>query len=515
MENSPVPKIIADESGHIIIGNSSYANLLKNQKIGEVNNFFDLLTNDSGGQAKAATDYVLSSKNKGGDENNMSFEAKLVGKGEYLAQIYVTAPIIGNNNRRVLVVHFIEITQQKILEQRYLQLQKVQAIGQVTNNVAHDFNNLLTGMMGFCDLLLTKHQEGDDSFADIMQIHRNIDRAAVLVRQLLSFAKKQSIKCELVDIVKIVEELSPLIRQLIGENITLELTSGDYACRVYMNQSQLEQIVTNLAVNARDAMHPGSGRLSIHVDNIKVDDNFIFREDYLYPSNQGAIKHGIYVVVSVRDSGTGISKSIGNKIFEPFVSTKRDESGTGLGLSTICGIMDNVNGYIYASTSEGVGTVFYLLFPAYDNSSKANDKSDDIIVAPDKNNNKDLSGGGTILIVEDEEPVRIFVVNAMTNKGYSVLAVDSAESALSLIEDRGDEIDLIITDIMMPGMSGPEMIKQVRLKYPKVQVIYVSGYAEDIMTDASKESGPFHFLAKPFTLRDLAYRVKEVIKSSN
>jgi two-component system cell cycle sensor histidine kinase/response regulator CckA len=407
-----------------------------------------------------------------------------------------------------LIVHLIDITEQKNLELRFAHSQKMQAVGQLAGGVAHDFNNLLTAMIGFCDLLLMRHPAGDQSFADIMQIKQNANRAANLVRQLLAFSRRQTLQPKVLDITEVLAELSNLVRRLIGENIELKMVHGRDLGHVRADQGQLEQVMINLAVNARDAM-TGGGVLTIHTSKTIINAKNPLPRDWVTAAEEDStIPSGEYVLVEVIDTGCGIPRAIMQKIFEPFFSTKEVGSGTGLGLSTVYGIVKQSGGDIFFSSREAEGTRFSLLFPsiAPQEAASAAPESEQA----DKTSTGDLTGKGTILLVEDETPVRIFAARAMRNKGYTVLEADCAETAIEIMKQQGHEVQVIVTDVIMPGMNGPTMIDQITPQYPNVKVIFISGYAEDIFVNNYGTERSFNFLAKPFTLKQLASKIKEV-----
>ena len=420
----------------------------------------------------------------------------------------VTASLYLNliDETKTIIAHLIDTTEQKNLEQKFAHSQKMQAVGQLAGGVAHDFNNLLTAMIGFCDLLLMRHPAGDQSFADIMQIKQNANRAANLVRQLLAFSRRQTLQPKMLDITDVLAELSNLIRRLIGENIELKMVHGRDLGMVKADHGQLEQVFINLAVNARDAM-PNGGRLTIQTKHIVIDNNNKLSRDLIPPAEDEVISNGDYTLVEVIDSGTGIKKDLLQKIFEPFFSTKEVGSGTGLGLATVYGIIKQTGGYIFVNSKEGEGTNFSIFFRRFQQEEAKNP-----IETTEKTISDDLTGKGTILLVEDESPVREFAARALRNKGYTVLEADCGETALEIVDKQGKEINLIISDVIMPGINGPAMIEEIVPKFPHIKVIFISGYAEDVFVSYDTEKD-FNFLAKPFTLKQLASKVKEVISN--
>ena len=398
-----------------------------------------------------------------------------------------------------IVLYFIDMTEQKQLEVQFVQSQKMQAIGQLAGGVAHDFNNLLTAIIGFCDLLLLRHKPGDPSFADIMQIKQNSNRAANLVRQLLAFSRQQTLRPKVWDITDILTEVSHLLRRLIGASIELDLIHGQDLGLVKVDEGQMEQVLINLVVNARDAMD-GKGTLLIETEN------FTTRKPLELVSEE--MPQGHWIKISVKDTGHGIPKQNLNRIFEPFFTTKDVGQGTGLGLATVYGIIRQTGGYLDVKSEIGKGTSFILYLPRVNEiQEEPVERSIDEEDAPVK----DLTGTERILLVEDEDAVRTFSQRALSNKGYDVLAAESGDIALTLLEkDENQHLDLLITDVVMPGLDGPALAQRIRQSSPDLKIIFISGYTEDKLKDYMGKN--IWFLPKPFTLKQLAGKVKEVLE---
>jgi two-component system, cell cycle sensor histidine kinase and response regulator CckA len=398
-----------------------------------------------------------------------------------------------------LTLHFIDVTERKNLEIQFAQSQKMQAIGQLAGGVAHDFNNLLTAMIGFCDLLLLRSPPSDPSFADIMQIKQNANRAANLVRQLLAFSRQQTLQPRVLNITDILYELRHLIERLIGESIVLDVVYARNLGLVKVDQGQFEQVIVNLAVNARDAM-PGGGRLTIRTSNVHQDRHL--------RRGHEAMPAGDYVLIEMADTGIGIAKENLTRIFDPFFSTKELGSGTGLGLSTVYGIVKQTGGFVFANSAPGQGSVFQIYLPCCELADIAAPNRSEIgEIAPVK----DLTGHGTIMLVEDDDPVRIFGARALRNKGYKVIEAKNGEAALDLIRDAAEAIDLLITDVVMPHMDGPGLVREVREIHPQMKVIFMSGYTEDAFRQRLDSDGGIEFLPKPFSLKELAAKVRDVL----
>jgi two-component system, cell cycle sensor histidine kinase and response regulator CckA len=429
-------------------------------------------------------------------------EVRLKGPRDRTSVVFVSRLDGAESGDGGLMLHFIDVTEQKNLEVQFAQSQKMQAVGQLAGGVAHDFNNLLTAMIGFCDLLLMRFRPGDPSFADIMQVKQNANRAANLVRQLLAFSRQQTLQPRIIDITDVLVELAHLLRRLIGESIELKMVHGRDLGLAKVDQGQLEQVIINLAVNARDAM-AGGGTLTIRTANA-TQTSALTRGHEVMPA-------GNYVLISVADTGVGITPENLARIFEPFFSTKEIGSGTGLGLSTVYGIVKQTGGFIFVDSAPGRGAVFQIYLPRYQSADGQVAVRAEAAEATEAPVIRDLTGIGTVMLVEDEDPVRIFGARALRNKGYKVIEAKSGESAIEAIEGAGEKIDLLITDVVMPHMDGPSLVRQVRESHPDMKVIFISGYTEDSFRQRLDSDSDIHFLPKPFSLRQLAGKVKEVI----
>jgi two-component system cell cycle sensor histidine kinase/response regulator CckA len=424
---------------------------------------------------------------------------RLVGEDgkEHEVAVFARALDEAAGSQGAIILHFLDTSEQRRLEQQFAQSQKMQAVGQLAGGVAHDFNNLLTAMIGFCDLLLLRHQPGDASFADIMQIRQNANRAANLVRQLLAFSRQQTLQPKVIDTTDALTELSHLLRRLIGAAIELKVVHARDLWLVRVDQGQLEQVIINLAVNARDAM-PGGGVLTIRTANaVKTA-----------PERHGdeEIPAGEYVRVDVEDTGTGIPRDIVGRIFEPFFSTKAVGSGTGLGLSTVYGIVRQTGGFVLVESAQGKGTVFTLLLPRWAGAAQADAASEPMA------RRRDLTGAGTVLLVEDEDAVRLFGARALRNKGYKVVEAKTGDAALDIVREMGATIDLMITDVVMPQMDGTVLIRESRKLFPALKIVCISGYAEEQFRQNLEGFDSVHFLPKPFSLDQLAAKAKEAMR---
>jgi signal transduction histidine kinase/ActR/RegA family two-component response regulator len=387
------------------------------------------------------------------------------------------------------------------LEAQLAQTLRLQAVGQLAGGIAHDFNNLLTAMIGFCDLLLLRHRPGDQSFADVMQIRQNANRAASLVRQLLAYSRQQTLQPRVISLSEVLAELAHLLRRLIGGAIDLKLEHGRDIHPVMVDQGQVEQVVINLVVNARDAM-PEGGTLTIRTANLTAAAPM--------PAVGEMLPAGDYARIDIVDTGSGIEPEIIDRIFEPFFSTKPVGAGTGLGLATVYGIVKQSGGHVAIESEMGAGTTFSIFLPRYaESAGAAAARREGVEEAA-----RDLTGAGTILLVEDEDAVRLFSARALRNKGYKVIEARSGEAALVIMGQDGEPIDLLITDVVMPEMDGPALVEEVRQRRPDMKVIFISGYAESAFRQRASDGSMLHFLAKPFSLKQLATKVKDVLEES-
>lgn len=405
--------------------------------------------------------------------------------------LQVTLRRIVDAGRPGLLAVLQDATALKTLEAQFVQSQKMQAIGQLAGGVAHDFNNLLTAISGHCDLLLLRHEREDPDFADLVQIHQNANRAASLVGQLLAFSRKQTLKPERIELQEVLSDLAHLLNRLVGERVNLRLTHAAGLGAIRADKRQLEQVMMNLVVNARDAM-PDGGTIGVETRALTLTEEL--RRD------RAIVPPGEYAMIRVTDTGVGIPEDRLQKIFEPFYTTKRAGEGTGLGLSTAYGIVKQSGGFIFVDSTPGEGSVFQLYFPIHDAPAEVQAGPPRRIVM--------RQGEGVVLLVEDEAPVRAFASRALRMRGYTVLEAENAEEALKTLEDPGLEVDIFVTDVVMPGMDGPSWVKQALETRPNVRVIFVSGYAEDYLSETQARIPNSVFLPKPFSLTDLTTTVQ-------
>lgn len=394
-----------------------------------------------------------------------------------------------------LLIHVLDVTERQVLERKFAQSQRMQAIGQLAGGIAHDFNNLLTAMLGFCDLLLARHGPGDPSYADIVQVRGSAIRASDLVRQLLAFSRKQALKPVIVDVAAALRELSAMLGRLLGAQIDLRLDfAGDVGC-VRVDPGQFDQVIVNLAVNARDAM-PEGGALTLRTSRAHLAAPLARAGESVPP--------GTYVLIEVADTGVGIAKEILGNIFDPFFTTKPTGAGTGLGLSTVYGIVRQTGGFVFVDSAPGDGTVFSIYLPQVD-AVATQPASGAVAAAEPDRTAAAIAASGSLLLVEDEAPVRMFTARALRGRGYAVIEAEAGESALEMLGGGDVPVDLLISDIVMPGLDGRNLARLARERRPDLRVILMSGYAED-QTGAGLPA--VHFLQKPFSLAELLAKVK-------
>ena len=411
--------------------------------------------------------------------------------------LQITLGRIAEGDDTLLVAILNDATELKTLEAKFVQSQKMQAIGQLAGGVAHDFNNLLTAISGHCDLLLLRHDQGDPDYGDLVQIHQNANRAASLVSQLLAFSRKQTLKPEVLDLRDTLADHAHLLNRLVGEKVSLSLSHDPALRPVRADKRQFEQVIMNLVVNARDAM-PEGGEVRLETEALTLTEPL--RRD------RATVPAGDYALVRVRDAGVGIPSERLQKVFEPFFSTKKPGEGTGLGLSTAYGIVKQTGGFIFVDSTVGEGTTFTLYLPVHDApvpepATAAREGAAPMLERAE----------GVVLLVEDEAPVRAFASRALRMRGYTVLEAENAEQALETLEDSDLQVDLFVTDVVMPGMDGPSWVRKALEDRPAAKVVFVSGYAEDSLDAAQTRIPNSVFLPKPFSLGELTATVHDQI----
>jgi two-component system cell cycle sensor histidine kinase/response regulator CckA len=491
--NTPIAIATVDRSGRIARSNAAFARL-----------FTDIVKSDEErsitqalGERDRASLAVAIEAAAQGRGDLLPLDAQIAGPSNRSARFFISPVEEDEGDDEAAIVYALDTTEQRALEAQFAQSQKMQAIGQLAGGVAHDFNNVLTAIIGYSDLLLASHRPTDPSFQDIMQIKQNANRAAGLVRQLLAFSRRQTLRPQVLALNDVLAELRILLARLLGEKLTLDVVHGRDLWFVKADINQFEQVVINLAVNARDAMQDG-GTLTVRTRNLPEADVASFGETTLPPAN--------YVLIEVSDTGTGMDQEILEKIFEPFFSTKEVGKGTGLGLSTVYGIVKQTGGFVFVKSKLGEGSTFQILLPQHIPAEEA--VPEKVIEAPAAQ--ADMTGRGTVLLVEDEDAVRAFGARALMSRGYTVLEAASGVEALAIV-DEGAQIDLVVSDVVMPEMDGPTLLRELRARQAKYPIIFVSGYAEDAFKKNLGEDEQFSFLPKPFTLKQLVQAVKDTM----
>ncbi|MFW6077056.1 MAG: cell cycle histidine kinase CckA, partial [Hyphomicrobiales bacterium] len=491
VNHAPVGMALLDQAGVIVNANGAFVALSEGKVRGAA--LADLVTEAD----RPALNQAVA-RAAGGDTPE-PLDVSFAGASEHTGQLTLHRLDPPGDTGPGVFVFAIDTTKHSSLEVQLAQSQKMQAVGQLAGGMAHDFNNVLTAIIGFSDLLLARHRPTDPAFADIMNIKQNANRAANLVRQLLAFSRRQTLRPEVLSLTDILSDLGHLLGRLLGEKVELKVVHGRDLWPVKVDVNQFEQVIINLAVNGRDAMLPDGGVLTVRTANVSLEES----------KKTGApdMPPGEYVLCEVADTGTGMSPEVIAKMYEPFFSTKDVGKGTGLGLSTVYGIVRQTGGYIFCDSEVGKGTRFRIYLPrhARDESAAAEPREDKRDA-----NRTDLTGRGTVLLVEDEDAVRSFASRALASRGYTVLEAESGERALELVEE-GNKIDLVLSDVVMPVMDGPTLLKELRKRGIATKVVFISGYAEDAFARNLEGQSDFAFLPKPFSLKQLAEAVKEAM----
>lgn len=431
--------------------------------------------------------------------DSQRFEGWIVSKGGKRIAVSVTASPVRNDNSTVSGVSAIirDLTERRLLEEQLRQSQKLEALGALAGGIAHDFNNLLSVILGYGELALDRLKDDNPVRRQIIQMRAAADKAASLARQLLAFSRRQVLEPRVLDLNSVVSGLEKILRRVIGENIELKIDLATDLGHVKADPTRVEQIIMNLVVNARDAM-PIGGRLSISTGNCELDEEYVRKHSSTQP--------GSYVMIGVSDSGAGIPPEIQSRIFEPFFTTKGPGKGTGLGLSTVYGIVKQSGGHIWVYSEVGKGTTFKIYLPRVQEKISANSKPQEEV---------DLSGTETVLLVEDAAHLRELAREFLSNSGYRVIEASNGAEALELAAQHQGQIDLLLTDVIMPGMSGAELARKVMEARPSVQVIYASGYTADAISQHGVLDEGVVLIEKPYTRDKLLRKIREVLRPSH
>jgi len=487
--DAPVGVALAASDGKLIEANTAFTKFfgLGAALLGRP--FADLVEQNDRANVAALMEKVAT-----GAAGEVAVEMRPAGQADRMAELYASP--VGEGGR--VILYLVDISEQKALETKFAQSQKMQAVGQLAGGVAHDFNNLLTVIIGNSEFLLMRHQAGDPSFKEINEVHQNALRAATLVGQLLAFSRKQTMQPKVLALRDVIGELAIMLRRLVREGIELKLEHGADLWPVHADEAQLSNAIINLVVNARDAM-PKGGIVTIRTAN-EAATSAVALGTAIMPA-------GDYVRIEVCDTGIGIPNEHLGKIFDPFFTTKPVGAGTGLGLATVYGIVKQTGGFITVDSDVGKGTTFRIFLPRYKGDATQTTE-------PERAAPRDITGQDTILLVEDEEAVRSFAARALKLRGYNVLEASGGEEALEIVRAAQSPIHLLITDVVMPNMDGPTLVRAVKRIRPDMHVIFMSGYAEEAFRRNDEKAEDLHFLPKPFGLKQLAAKVKEVLSGS-
>jgi two-component system cell cycle sensor histidine kinase/response regulator CckA len=389
-----------------------------------------------------------------------------------------------------------DISERKKLEKQLLQAQKLEGIGRLAGGIAHDFNNLLTSIIGYVGLINMKLGSDNPCSDYAKQTLKAAARATTLVQQLLTFSRKAISKPRVINLNQVIKNFSKMLKRVLGEDVEFEFLPGKSIYNVKADPVQIEQIIMNLAVNSRDAM-PRGGKLIIETSNCHLDKDFLKKHPY--------VKRGLYVLMMVSDTGFGMDEDTLSKIFEPFFTTKVDGEGTGLGLSMVYGITKQSGGHISVYSELNKGTTFKIYFPKVDQPAEKIVSSKDISIFP--------RGSETILVVEDDNTVREMIVDILTQCGYTVYVAKSGKETLSVWDKKSSEVDLLVTDVVMPGMSGNELARRLSQSKLNLKVLFMSGYSLSVVSQSEQNEREIFFIQKPFNAMDLTLKIREVLDS--
>ena len=489
--NAPVAMAVIGEDGVILAGNDALSSISDGAaRIGE--RLSVAVKMDS----RSAVD-ELAARVSRGDASPDPIEVNLRSAGgtERVASLHIQRSRVEGEAH--IIAFLIDISQEKRLETQFAQSQKMQAVGQLAGGVAHDFNNLLTAIIGHTDLLLQRFDAEDPAFQDANLVRSNATRAASLVKKLLAFSRRQTLNRVQIQLTDQLAETSHMINRMLGERIELQVRHGRDLWPVVIDTGEFDRVIMNLCVNARDAM-PDGGVITIRTRNVPKDEIASMSHAIMQQPED-------YVLIEVVDTGTGMPPEVRGQIFDPFYTTKPTGQGTGLGLSTVYGIVKQFGGFIFVESELGKGSTFRIYLP------RAQGETAAAKVETGSDRETDVTGNASILLVEDEDAVRAFASRALKMRGYNVHAAASGEEALALLDDDELQIDLVISDVVMPQMDGPTMLRRLREIRPNAKVIFISGYAEEAFRKSLRGDEEFSFLPKPFSLKELGVKVRQAL----
>jgi len=438
-------------------------------------------------------------------EQVLDVEIAIVPKGQPLRHVLCSGgPLFDAEGKKLgAVVAMYDITERRQAEQKlreseakFLQAQKMEAVGRLAGGVAHDFNNILTAIYGYSEVILTKVPQDHRAYYCASEIRKAAERAAALTQQLLAFSRKQTLRLQVVSLNELIQNLRKMLERLIGEDVELKTALADWLWPVKVDPNRIGQVLMNLAVNARDAM-PRGGKLLLETQNLRVGENYVQQ----HPGTAA----GEYVMLAVSDTGTGMDKETQSRLFEPFFTTKELGKGTGLGLATVYGIVKQCGGNIWVYSEPGKGTTFKIYLP------RAQEEAVALKATTAGPSIEQVGGKETFLLVEDDEAVRNLMTTVLEEKGYKVLAAGDGEEALHLFGDYSGPVDLLITDMVMPKINGREMAEKMNQKRPGLKVLYMSGYTSNVIAHQNVLDSGVEFIEKPVTVEALLRKIREML----
>jgi len=494
-QSAPFGIAMLGADGRVVSANSAFCRMVLDGAAGVGVSAVEALARAADPTTRAAVEEGLKQVISG-RVYNVPIDITSGAKRDIVTRVYMS-PFATGGARESAILYVVDATEQKALEAKFAQSQKMEVVGKLAGGIAHDFNNMLTAILGFSDMLLTMHRPKDVAYKDIMNIKSSANRAAELVRKLLALARQQTLQNEVVNLGEVLSDESSLLKRYLGEKSELRIETAPELWYVMTDKHEFVQALFNLITNAKDAM-PDGGTLTIRARNVPERETQKFENREFIP--------GEYVLIEVGDTGHGMSREVMDKIFEPFFTTKAIGKGTGLGLASVYGMVKQSGGYIYPESEVGKGTTFRIYLPRHHA-----DKDEDVVTTKERKREQraaDLTGTGRVLLVEDEEVVRNFAARALKRQGYKVLEAASGVEALEVMEKSRGKIDIVVSDVVMPEMDGPTLLKELRKKNPDIKIIFVSGYPNDAFKAALGDEN-FAFLPKPFSLPQLAAKVKE------
>ncbi len=497
-QSAPFGIATVNAEGKIASANTAFARLMLDGKAGQAEKAIELLTRGADAEKRLALQSALNDA-LAGKANIQPLEITVGEAGEFTRRVFFST-VTRASGAEAAVLYVIDATELKALEVQFAQSQKMEAVGKLAGGIAHDFNNVLTAIIGFSDLLLQTHRPVDPAYQNIINIRSSANRAAELVSQLLAFSRRQTLQPEVLELSETLTDTSMMLNRLLGEKIELKILPGRDLWYVKADRGQLGSVVVNLAVNAGHAM-PDGGQLTIRTRNISERDS--------QKLDLQELPVGEYVMIEVEDTGHGMSAEVQAKIFEPFFTTKSVGKGTGLGLASVYGIVKQTGGYVFVESEVGKGTTFRIFLPRHHVDAEAEAEAATVKAAKKEQRHRDLTGAGRVLLVEDEDAVRSFAVEALKRQGYEVLQASTGQEALEVMEGSDKPVDLVVSDVIMPEMDGPTMYKTMRQSNPDMKIVFMSGYPDDAFKNSLDPDATFAFLQKPFSLAQLAAKVKE------